>query len=263
MRENKALAAWRKGEQTVGAWLSLPVPHSAELLSSVGFDWVCVDMQHGLIDYTDLVRMLPAISTGDVTPIVRVPWNQPYEIMKALDAGAYGVIVPMVNNREDAAAAVEACRYPPDGLRSFGPIRAALYGGRGYAVESNQQIACIVMLETKEGLDNLEAIVTTPGVDGVYIGPSDLALALGLPANGDTDDPTHAAAVKRIEDCCREHGVAIGIHTSSPEYSKRYVDRGFNFVTLGSDLGWMSRAALQDLKAARAGAGATMEKTGY
>ena len=263
MRDNKSLAAWREGKQTVGAWLSLPLPHSAEFLANLGFDWVCVDLQHGLIDYTDLTRMLPAISTGDVTPIVRVPWNEPYEIMKALDAGAYGVIVPMVNNRSDAEAAVQACRYPPDGLRSFGPIRGALYGGRGYAAEANQQIACIVMLETKEGLDNLDDVVSTPGVDGVYIGPSDLALALGLPAQGDTDHAEHAAAVTRIEQSCRKHGVALGIHTSSPEYASRYIDRGFDFVTVGSDMGWLSRGAVGDLKAARAGAEARVENTGY
>ena len=150
MRENTSLAAWQRDEQTIGLWLSLANAYSAEAMSRLGFDWICVDMQHGLIDYTDLVNMLPAISTSDATPLVRVPWNEPYEIMKALDAGAYGVIVPMVNNREEAKQAVMACRYPPQGNRSFGPIRGALYGGRGYAVEANDQIACIAMIETAE-----------------------------------------------------------------------------------------------------------------
>jgi len=268
MRENKSLAAWRAGGRTVGGWLSIGNAYTAELMAGLGFDWLCVDLQHGLIDYTDLTVMLPAISTTDTTPIVRVPWNEPYEVMKALDAGAMGVIVPMVNNRAEAARAVSACRYPPDGLRSFGPIRAALYGGRGYAAEANRQIACIVMVETREALDSLDDIVSTPGVDGVYIGPSDLALALGMAPTGDNSDPTHAAAVQRIFDTCQRHRVAAGIHTSSLEYAERYLGHGFQFVTLGSDGGFLARAAATDLRAVR-GRDATRaktenrEKTGY
>lgn len=263
MRANKALRAWREKKPTVGGWLSIGNAYTAEVMANLGFDWLCVDLQHGLIDYQDLTAMLPAISTTETTPIVRVPWNEPYEIMKALDAGAYGVIVPMVNNREEALRAVSACRYPPLGLRSFGPIRAALYGGRGYSVESNGEIACIVMIETAEALENLDDIVTTPGVDGVYIGPSDLALALGLPAIGDNNHPTHVAAVERIRAACASAGIAVGIHTSSVEYTQRYLSGGFQFATLGSDGGFMSRAAAEDLRAVRAGAKRDVEKTGY
>ncbi|MEZ5560483.1 MAG: aldolase/citrate lyase family protein [Pseudomonadales bacterium] len=263
MRENMTLARWRAGEQTIGCWLSLANSHTAESLAQLGFDWVCVDLQHGLLDYKDLTHMLPAISRSAATPIVRVPWNEPYEIMKALDAGAYGVIVPMVNNRAEALQAVAACRYPPDGNRSFGPIRAALYGGRGYAAEANGQIACIGMIETREGLDNLEEIVTTPGLDAVYIGPADLGLALGLPPVGDTDHPEHAAAVRRIQEACRNAGIAVGIHTSSLAYAQRYLSAGFNMVTLGSDAGFMLGAAGRELAAARGTVTEEREKTGY
>ena len=270
MRENSALTAWRNGQQTIGCWLSIDNAYTAELIANLGFDWICVDLQHGLIDYTDLKSILPAISTSQTVPIVRVPWNEPYEIMKVLDAGAYGVIVPMINNAEEAASAVSACRYPPDGLRSFGPVRAALYGGRGYAAESNGQIACIVMIETREGIDNLEEIVSTPGVDGVYIGPSDLALALGLPPTGDNDTPIHAETVAHIQEVCQKHKVAPGIHTSSLSYAQRYLKQGFQFVTLGTDSSFMARAASQELKAARATAADTTgepeaerESTGY
>lgn len=247
----------------MGCWLSLANTYTAEALARLGFDWVCVDLQHGLLDYADLTRLLPAISVSDATPIVRVPWNEPYEIMKALDAGAYGVIVPMVNNRAEALQAVAACRYPPDGNRSFGPIRAALYGGRGYAEQANGQIACIAMVETREGLDNLDEIVTTPGLDAVYVGPSDLALALGLPATGDTDEPEHVAAVTRILAACKRAGIAAGIHTSSLAFSQRHLAAGFNFVTLGSDAGFMMRAAARDLAAVRAGGVERRETTGY
>lgn len=263
MRKNEALRAWRERRPTVGGWLSIGNAYTAEVMANLGFDWLCVDMQHGLIDYQDLTVMLPAISTTATTPLVRVPWNEPYEIMKALDAGAFGVIVPMVNNREEAARAVQACRYPPDGLRSFGPIRAALYGGRGYAAESNGEIACIAMIETAEALTNLQDIVTTPGLDGVYIGPSDLGLALGLPPIGDTDHPVHAAAVERIRAACAGAGIAVGIHTSSVAYTRKYLAGGFQFATLGSDGGFLARAAGADLRAARDTEGRTLEKTGY
>jgi 4-hydroxy-2-oxoheptanedioate aldolase len=263
MRKNAALAKWRAGEQTIGAWLCLGNTHTAEMMANAGFDWLCVDMQHGLVDYGDLRHMLPAISTTDTTPFVRVAGNTPSEIMKALDAGAMGVIVPLVNNREEAARAVAACRYPPQGGRSFGPVRAALYGGRGYAVEANDEIVCIVMIETEEGIAKLEEVVTTPGVGGVYIGPADLALALGLPARGDTDDPLHLATVDRILAACKKHGVPAGIHTSSLDYAKRRLAAGFDFVTLGTDSGFLMQAVAADLAGARGAQKGERENTGY
>ena len=263
MRENSSLAAWQRGEQTIGLWLSLANTYSAEAMSKLGFDWVCIDMQHGLIDYTDLVNMLPAISNSDATPLVRVPWNEPYEIMKALDAGAYGVIIPMVNNRKEAEQAVMACRYPPLGNRSFGPIRGALYGGRGYALEANDQIACIAMIETAEGIANADEIMSTSGLNGIYIGPADLALSMGLPAMGDQPQDEHLVVVKELLEKCRAHKIAAGIHTSSLEYAQKYLALGFNFVTLGSDSGHMAKNAARELAAARGTAETKRESTGY
>ncbi len=251
MRANHVLQAWRANKQTVGAWLSIDSSFTAEAMAHVGFDWLCLDMQHGLLDYNDVKRMLPAISTTQTIPLVRVPWNEPYEIMKVLDAGAYGVVVPLVNNGEEAARAVAACRYPPDGIRSFGPTRATLYAGRGYVQEANNTIACIVMIETAEALDNLDDIMSTPGVDAVYIGPADLAYALGLPPTGDNNDPIHVEAVNKIFACTQKHKIAAGIHTGSLEYTNRYLEQGFHMVTLGSDSGFMGRLARQELKAAR------------
>ena len=228
-------------------------PFVAESMAHAGFDWLCLDMQHGLLDYTDIKCMLPAISTTDTIPFVRVPWNEPYEIMKVLDAGAYGVVVPLVNNAEEAARAVAACRYPPKGMRSFGPVRAAMSAGRNYAQEANDEIACIVMIETAEALENLDEIISTPGVDAVYIGPADLAFALGLPPSGDNDEPIHVEAVNKIFECSRKHNIAAGIQTGSVAYTKRYLDQGFHMVTLGGDSGFMARMARQELKAARQG----------
>lgn len=263
MRQNTALAKWRAGQQTVGGWLSLANANSAEAMAHAGFDWLVVDLQHGLLDYSDLRTMLPAISTSSTTPLVRVSANDPAEIMKALDAGAMGVIVPMVNNRAEAAAAVAATRYPPQGSRSFGPIRAALYGGVGYAAQANDQIACIVMVETREGIDKVDEIAATPGLGGIYIGPSDLALALGLPPKGDTDDTLHLETVGRIFAAARKHKVPIGIHTSGLAWTQKRLAAGFDFVTLGSDLGFMTQAAINDLTAAKGGIGQQREATGY
>ena len=263
MRKNLALAKWRAGEPTIGGWLSLANTHTAELMANAGFDWLCVDLQHGLLGYEDLRHMLPAISTTDTTPLVRVAGNDPKEIMKVLDAGALGVIVPLVNNRAEAAAAISACRYPPDGTRSFGPIRAALYGGRGYAAEANGEVACIVMIETKEGIEKVEEIVTTPGLGGVYIGPSDLALSLGLPPLGDTDNPTHLATVEKIVAACKRHKVPVGIHTGGLDYTRRRLEAGFDFVTLGTDAGFLMRSVATELAAARGAQKRETEKTGY
>lgn len=263
MRKNTALARWRNGEQTIGGWLSLANTHTAELLANAGFDWLCVDLQHGLLDYGDLRHMLPAISTTATVPIVRVHRNDAGDIGKVLDAGAMGVIVPMVNTREQAEAAVAACRYAPQGNRSFGPVRAGLYGGKGYAEEANDEIASIVMIETQEALDNVDEIVSTPGLGGVYIGPADLAISLGLPLASIAADERHLAAVTRIQDACRAHGVPIGIHTIGLADAQRRLAAGFHFVTLGSDAGFLMQAAASDLAVARKTTPAAGEKTGY
>ena len=251
MRKNKLLASWRRDEGTVGCWLSLGNTHSAELLANAGFDWLCIDMQHGLLDYQDLLHMLPAISTTETVPLARVSGNDPREIMKALDAGVMGVIVPLVNNRAEAEAAVSACMYPPDGSRSFGPARADLYCGGNYATEANGEIACIAMIETREGLDNLEEIVKTPNLAGIYIGPSDLGFAIGLGAKGDTDHPEHVKTVTRIREVCKAHGMPVGIHASSADYTAKHLAAGFNFVPMASDSLLMMQAARRDLAMVR------------
>jgi 4-hydroxy-2-oxoheptanedioate aldolase len=235
MRINRVKKLWREGKTAVGGFLSIPHAFSAETMAHSGLDWLCVDMQHGCIDYSDAVTMLTAISTTAVTPFVRVPWNEPSMIMKALDAGAYGVIVPMVSNRADAERAVSACRYPPVGIRSNGPNRAALYGGPDYQKNADREMACVVMIETAEGIEKMEEIISTPGIDAVYIGPTDLALALGLPPVMDNDDPRHVATVNRVLETCRKHKVIAAMHTMSAKYTQRYIDQGFRMVMLTSD----------------------------
>ena len=255
MRPNSVKNAWKNGKQTIGGWISCDSVYVAEMMGRTGFDWLCLDMQHGLLDYNDVRDMLPAISLSDTMPFVRVPWNEPYIMMKVLDAGAYGVIVPLVNNREEAEKAVAACRYPPDGMRSMGPIRAGMYGGRGYVQHANDEIAGIAMIETAEALENLDEICSTPGLDAVYIGPSDLAYAIGLPPRGDNDDPKHVETVHHIYDTARKHGIHVGAHTGSLEFTKRWLKHGFDMVMLGSDTAWMGKLAGQELREARADTG--------
>ena len=254
MRPNYLKRAWKDGKQTVGGWIGTDAVHTAETMARVRFDWLCMDMQHGLLDYNDVRDMLPAIGNTNTVPIVRVPWNEPYIIMKVLDAGAYGVIVPLVNNRDEAEKAVAACRYPQEGMRSFGPIRAASFGS-GYAKYANSEILCIAMIETAEALKNLDEICTTPGLDAIYIGPSDLAFAIGQIARGDTDDPKHAETVTHIYETARKHNINVGIHTGSLKFTKRFLKQGFDMVMLGADSAFMSRMATMELNEARGDSG--------
>ena len=235
MRMNRLKQLWRDNKPAIGAFVSIPHSLAAEQMAHTGIDWLCVDMQHGCIDYSDVVNMLTAISTTAVTPLVRVPWNEPSMIMKVLDAGAYGVIVPMVSNRAEAERAVTACRYPPTGIRSNGPNRALLYGGPDYQKNADREMLCIAMIETAEGIEKMDEIISTPGLDAVYIGPTDLALALGLPPVMDNDDPKHVACVKQILETCQKHKVIPAMHTASSKYTQRYIDQGFKMVMLTSD----------------------------
>ncbi len=239
------------GEPVLGAWLAFPGTHSAELMSRLGFDWATIDMQHGLVDYQRATEMLQAMTASDTTPIVRVPWNEPGIIGKMLDAGAHGIIVPMVNSRAEAEAAAAACRYPPLGKRSFGPFRAGLLHGPTYLDDANEQVYCIPMIETEQALEELDEILSVPGVDGVYVGPSDLSVSLGLKPRPDQDDARFTRAIDRILDGCRRHGVFAGIAGTVAEAPKR-IAQGFRFVEVARDGGSMAKAASADLRTVRA-----------
>src|SRR5438094_6217912 len=205
MRPNKIKQMWRENRCVTMGWLSLSNGFTAEVMARQGFDALVSDMQHGLTDMNDVWPMLQAISQTDTVPVVRVSWNDPATLMKVLDFGAYGVLVPLINTAEDAKKAVAACRYPPVGIRSSGPIRAVHYGGSDYVAKANDEIVVMGMIETKEGLANLDAICATPGLDAVYIGPSDLAFAIGQYPRPDTPDPAHIATCDRTRDLPPTH----------------------------------------------------------
>lgn len=236
-------AGVREGTGTVGGWCSIPSAFSAELMGRCGFDWVCIDTQHGLIGYDRLTGMIQGLAITGTPVVVRVPWNQPDHIMKALDAGAQGVIVPMVNSADDARRAVEAVRYPPEGTRSWGPIRAAL-DVPGYAPDiANARTVVVPMIETRDGVANMDEILATPGVDAAYIGPSDLALAHGMTPTLNATDPEHVRLIESILDACRRHDVIPGIHTDGIDNTMRWRKMGFRMMTLGSDAVLMRQAA--------------------
>ncbi|MDB5496722.1 MAG: putative aldolase [Phenylobacterium sp.] len=240
MRANRLRELWDAGKPVINGWCSMPGGFSAELMASMGWDAVTVDTQHGLVGYSEMLAMLQALSTTAAVPLVRVSWNQPGEIMRALDAGAYGVICPMINDAADCAAFVQACRYPPEGFRSSGPTRAVVYGGADYHAKANGEMLTFAMIETAAGLANVEAIVATAGLDGVYIGPSDLSLAMGGPPGQDSDAPALMAAFDTILAACKAAGVKVGVHTNSPAYSKKMIERGFDLVTVGSDTRYLT-----------------------
>jgi len=228
---------WAQGGTVFGLFAGVPCGFSAELLCAKGVDYVCVDQQHGVCDYKDMVEMARGIEARGVVPLTRVPANESWLIGKSLDAGAQGVIVPLVNNRAEAAKAVAACRYPPKGERSNGPARAAIVMGSRDMKVTGDAVLCFVMVETTDGLANVDEIAATPGLDGIYIGPSDLAISLGLGPGLDRDEPEHVAAVAKILAACQRHKIIPGIHTGSGRAAKSFAAKGFRLVTFGGDAG--------------------------
>lgn len=257
MRENRIRQLWAAGKAAVNGWLAIPNGFSAETMARAGWDSLTIDMQHGVVDYQAAVDMLTAISTSDTVPLVRVPWLDPGIIMKMLDAGAYGVICPMINTRADAERLVAATRYPPRGNRSFGPIRALLYAGADYARHANDTVLAFAMIETRQALDNLDDILSVEALDAIYIGPADLSLALGCTPKFDQDEPPVVEAIAHILARAKAHGVAAGIHNGTPEYALKMIEQGFDLVTVASDARLMAAGAQQVLATMRAGAGPT------
>jgi 4-hydroxy-2-oxoheptanedioate aldolase len=255
VRPNKIKQMWRDKKCPTLGWLSVSHGFTAEVMARQGFDALCVDMQHGTTDMANLWPMLQAVSQTDTVPVVRVPWNDPATIMKALDFGAYGIIVPLINTAADAAKAVAACRYPPVGMLSSGPVRAIHYAGADYVANADNEIILMAMIETKEGLANLDAICATKGLDAVYIGPADLSFALGMAPRGDNPDPVHMATCDKIRDAAHKHGIKCVMHCASAAFAAGAVKRGFDMIMLTSDLASMiagARKQLDDLKAATA-----------
>jgi 4-hydroxy-2-oxoheptanedioate aldolase len=241
---------WAAGGETLGFWLSLPNFVSAEIAGRQPVDYVCVDTQHGVIDYQHSAQMIQAIELVGGTPIVRVPWNEPGIIGKSLDAGAHGVIVPMVNTREQAELVVQSARYVPDGSRSWGPVMAGMRhaDNRTWAADN---VAVIPMIETVEAIANLDEILSVPGVDAIYVGPADLSITLGLAPGNNDGKPEFDDALATIVAACQRHGVVPGIHATGP-LTQRRLEQGFRMITVTSDALAIRLGFDSELAAARA-----------
>lgn len=251
MRDNRLRTLWRQDRAAVNGWLTLPGTLIAETMAHQGWDSLTVDLQHGAIDYPAALGMLTAIATTDTVPLVRVPWLEPGIIMKLLDAGAYGVICPMINDRSEAERLVEYSKYPPRGGRSFGPVRATLYAGDDYVEQANDTLVSFAMIETRRALDNLDEILSVEGLDAIYVGPADLSLALGHAPGFDREEPEIVAVLEHILERARAHGVMAGLHNGSPEYARRMIERGFRFVSLGTDARLLAAAAADAVRRTR------------
>ena len=248
---NRIRRCWKEGRAAVNFWLSMPGTVSAETVIRQDFDGVTVDLQHGLIDYSSALPMLQVLSLGDATAMARVPWLEPGIIMKLLDAGALGIICPMVNNAVQAQRLVGYCRYAPQGERSFGPTRALPLHGTHYRKVINDELIILAMVETQEALDNVTDICSTDGLSGVYIGPSDLALSLGKEPKLDHEEPAVVDAIETILGAAKAAGIRAGIHCGSTAYAKKMITLGFDLVTIGSDIRTLSAgvvAALGDMR---------------
>ena len=259
MIRNRLRQLWDGGRPTLNGWLSIGNPFSAEIMAAQGYDSLTVDMQHGALDYSNLLPMLQAMRASGVVPLARVPWLEPGIVMKALDAGAYGIICRMVNSGAEAAALVSYLRYPPAGQRSFGPTRASFSAGANYGEEANGEIIAFAMVETAQAMANLEDIAATPGLDGIYVGPSDLSLSLtgGRLAPGfDRDEPEIVDALRAVAAACRRHGIRAGLHCMSPDYAARAVGWGYDMTTVSGDTRLLANAAAASVAAFREATGA-------
>lgn len=263
MRENAIRKKLAAGQPVINGWLAIPSSYSAEVMGHQGFDSITVDLQHGMIGIDAALSMFQALSSTPTVPLARVPWNDPAQIMRLLDTGAYGIICPMISTVDDAASFVSSCRYPPLGQRSFGPARALLYGGADYYSGADREIMTFGMIETQAGLDNLDKILAMEGLDGIYIGPNDLALALGSTPKSESDDPVVVQAVAHIRERAKAHGKIAGIFCSSGEAAGRRIQEGFQMVTPGNEAALMSAAAKAAIAIARGATSPAATGNGY
>ena len=251
MRGTTVRDIWKAGGNAVSGWLQTPDILAAETIASLGFDAVCVDLQHGTIDMQAAVGLFQAISTSNATPLARPTACEPAQIMKLLDAGAFGIICPMVNTGAESARLVAACHYAPRGNRSFGPVRAAVYAGSEYMAKANDTIFSLAMIETRQALDNIDDIVSVKGLTGLYLGLSDLSISLGYPPAQDSSHGEILEAVQLVLRKCAEHKLIPGIACPSGEVARKRMQEGFRLVTAGPQMAWLTNAARQALAAAR------------
>jgi 4-hydroxy-2-oxoheptanedioate aldolase len=260
MRPNPIKMLWGQGEPVLNGWLSIACPFTAEIMAAQGYDALTIDLQHGIVGYETATTMLQAMRASGIAPLVRVPWLDPGAVMRVLDAGAYGVICPMIDTAEEAQRLVSFVRYPPTGTRSFGPLRAALTASASdladYGAHADDHLLCFAMIETAQAVAHIDEIVTVPGLDGIYIGPADLTLGLTgtrYPPGVDREEPELIETIQRLLDRAHHAGIRAGLHTATPAYALRGVEWGFDLVTVSSDVHLLAAAAHASVRTFRNG----------
>ncbi len=254
MRPNPLRGAMAEGRTIVNGWLAIPSAYSAEVMGHQGYDSVTVDPQHGMIGFDAAVPILQALSSTPAVPLVRVSRNDYALVMQLLDAGAYGVICPMISTVAQAREFASFCRYPPSGQRSYGPARGMLYGGHDYPDRANDEILALAMIETRDAVESLDAILAVPGLDGIYVGPNDLCFAYGCRPSSEPEEEGIAGTIVSLAQRARNAGRMAGIFCSSGVAAARRAAEGFGMVTPGNDAGLLARAARDTIAAVR-GAG--------
>jgi 4-hydroxy-2-oxoheptanedioate aldolase len=251
MRPNSLHKVWSDGRTAMNAWLALGSAYGAEIIAQLPYDAVTVDLQHGMFDFGAAISLFQAISTTAAVPMARIPANEPWMAEKVLDAGAYGVICPMISTADDCRRFVAACRYPPGGGRSFGPARGLLFGGRDYLQHANTTVLTWAMIETAQGVEKIDDIVAVPGLDAVYIGPSDLALDLGCPLSPEVHSDVRSAA-KHLLKRAKAAEKRAGIFCPTPEFGREMAGLGFDLITVSNDAEMLRSAATSLLGLSRA-----------
>jgi 4-hydroxy-2-oxoheptanedioate aldolase len=249
--ENSVRERWKKGIPTINGWLTLPIALSAEIMARAGFDSITIDMQHGAIDYGGALQILAALTASEVTPLVRVPNSDPTFITRVLDIGALGVICPMISSAEEARTFAAGARYYPVGNRSSGPLRATLVYGPDYFKKINEAVLVLGMIETPGAIANLDEILEIDGLDGIYVGPNDLGIAMGMAAGTDREEPEFIRVLEDIARRANTHGKIPGLHTNSSRYTARAIEMGFGFITLCADTGLIREGASLAVKEVR------------
>ena len=251
MKKNLIKEIWKNDSVAINGWLTIPSSITAEAMSKIGWDTLTIDMQHGQNEYSNSIAMLQAISNSPTIPFARVPWNEPGIIMKMLDAGVCGIISPMINSKKDCEKFISYCYYPPEGKRSFGPMRAQILYGSDYYQNANSQIISLAMIETEEAVKNIDEILSVNKLTGVYIGPADMSVSYGLQPRFDVKEDPIYSNIKYIVKKTKEYGKIAGIHNGSTTYAKEMISMGYQFVTISSDFRAMSTYAkeiLDDMK---------------
>ncbi len=251
IRPNRIKAKWNANESAILAWLQIPSAQSAELMASLDFDGLVVDLQHSVIDYRTAVEMFTAIELRNCEPLVRPRQNEFAEIGKLLDGGASGVIAPLIDIPGSAEALANAIHYPPAGQRSLGPRRPALRWGAEYRHRTGELLVSLAMIETQAGLDNLEAVLSVANLDGVFVGPSDLALSLGCEPSADPTDTRVLEAIAYIRDRTHAAKKRVGIFCGKATTARQRLNDGFDLVSVGTDLQMLGNEATKSLQSAK------------